>query len=70
MKSNSATRTRGRLRITPKNREGSTRPTITRFVPMQMKRRGVELRLVIDGNPALLKAIERAQLVFVAIKGR
>jgi hypothetical protein len=37
---------------------------------MQMKRRGVELRLVIDGNPALLKAIARAQLVFVAIKGR
>ena len=43
-------------------------PILTRFIPMRMKRRGVELRLVLDGHdartltpdPALLKAVARA----------
>jgi DNA invertase Pin-like site-specific DNA recombinase len=43
-------------------------PAITRTIPMQMKKRGVETRLVLDGNrvtsskvdPALIKAIARA----------
>jgi site-specific DNA recombinase len=47
-------------------------PIITRFIPMQMKRRGVELRLVIEGHdtgglksdPALLKAVARAHRWF------
>ena len=41
---------------------------LARFVPMRMKRRGVEMRLIIDGDagpaaridPQLLKAISRA----------
>jgi len=45
---------------------------VTRFVPMRLKRRGVELRLVIDGahparptvNLALLKAVGRARRWF------
>lgn len=46
-------------------------PIISRFVPMQMKRRGVEPRLVIEGHdrrvrpdPALLKAVARAHRWF------
>jgi site-specific DNA recombinase len=43
-------------------------PTLTRLVPLQLKRRGFELRLVIDGkngaaaepDPVLLTAIARA----------
>jgi DNA invertase Pin-like site-specific DNA recombinase len=46
----------------------SVYPTITRTIPMQIKKRGVETRLVLDGNggtsskvdPALIKAIARA----------
>jgi site-specific DNA recombinase len=46
--------------------------TVSRFVPMQIKRRGVELRLVMNSNrgkaqnadPALLKAIARAHRWF------
>ena len=45
---------------------------VSRFVPMQIKRRGVELRLVVNGDrskahkadPALLKAIARAHRWF------
>jgi len=45
---------------------------LNRFIPMQMKRRGVELRLVLDSpdartstpDPALLKALARAQRWF------
>lgn len=45
---------------------------VNRFVPMKLKRRGVELRLVLDGNedlprraaPALLKAVARARRWF------
>ncbi len=48
---------------------GDDLPSITHHVPMQVKRRGVEMRLVIDGpgpaaakaDPALLKAIARAR---------
>jgi DNA invertase Pin-like site-specific DNA recombinase len=47
---------------------GSVYPTITRTIPMQMKRRGLEMRLVIEGagpspsetDPVLVKAIARA----------
>jgi site-specific DNA recombinase len=46
--------------------------TMTRFIPMEMKRRGVEIRLVIEGeaaraqrpDPALLKAIARGHQWF------
>ncbi len=46
--------------------------TMTRFIPMEMKRRGVEIRLVIEGesaraarsDPALLKAIARSHRWF------
>jgi site-specific DNA recombinase len=59
-------------------RDGATgpQPNITRLVLMQMKRRGVELRLVIDGrassastvDPALLKAIARARSWFEELR--
>jgi len=46
-------------------------PILNRFIPMQMKRRGVELRLVLEGHartstpdPALLKAVARARCWF------
>jgi hypothetical protein len=46
-------------------------PKITRTIPMQLKRRGVEMRLVIEGagpssrsDPALVKAIARAHRWF------
>ncbi len=45
-------------------------PTITRDVPMKIRRRGVEMKLVITGggaartDPALIKAIARGQLWF------
>ena len=46
--------------------------TMTRFIPIEMKRRGVEIRLVIEGeaaraarpDPALLKAIARGHQWF------
>jgi len=46
--------------------------TMTRFIPMEMKRRGMEIRLVIEGesaraarsDPALLKAIARGHRWF------
>ena len=46
--------------------------TMTRFIPMEMKRRGVEIRLVIEGasaraprpDPALLKAVARGHQWF------
>jgi hypothetical protein len=46
--------------------------TMTRFIPIEMQRRGVEIRLVIEGesaraprpDPALLKAIARGQQWF------
>jgi site-specific DNA recombinase len=49
-----------------------TNLTLTRLIPMQMRRRGVEMRFVIDGNsqvsprtdPALLKLIARAHCWF------
>jgi hypothetical protein len=55
-----------------------TRPKIfrvTRLLPMRMKRRGVELRIIIDGHedmprkadPALLKAVARARRWFEEI---
>jgi hypothetical protein len=41
---------------------------LTRFVPMQMKRRGVEMRMVLEGDstparvdPPLLKAVARSR---------
>ncbi|HLI12752.1 MAG TPA: recombinase family protein [Alphaproteobacteria bacterium] len=48
---------------------GAARPTITQTFPMALKRRGIEMRLVIEGaaaiptkaDPALLKAIARAR---------
>jgi hypothetical protein len=48
---------------------GSKVLRISRFVPMKLKRRGVELRIILDGkdeirrkiDPALLKAIARAR---------
>ena len=47
-------------------------PILTRFIPMQMKRRGVELRLVLEGHDArtstrdtaLLNAVARARCWF------
>ena len=33
-------------------------PTLSRFVPMRMKRRGVEMRLIIDGDAASLARID------------
>jgi hypothetical protein len=55
----------------------STLPTISRFAPMRMRRRGVELRLVIRGDhpsaatldPALLKAIAHARSWFEELRG-
>ena len=49
--------------------------TMTRFIPMEMKRRGVEIRLVIEGQPApvprpdsaLLKAIARGHRWFLEL---
>jgi hypothetical protein len=51
---------------------GSKVLRISRFVPMKLKRRGVELRIMLDGkdeirrkiDPALLKAIARARRWF------
>jgi site-specific DNA recombinase len=48
------------------------RISLSHFVPMRMKRRGVEMRLILDGNadqqgpvdPALLKALARARSWF------
>src|SRR5262249_30281534 len=47
-------------------------PILTRFIPMEMRRRGVELRLVVEGHdaraskadPALLKAVACAHRWF------
>ncbi len=51
---------------------GVTAVSLSRFVPMKMKRRGVELRIILEGkddaprkvDPALLKAIARANRWF------
>jgi site-specific DNA recombinase len=61
----------------PKNGDEAGPKTlrVTRLVPMRMKRRGVELRIVLDGkedlprkaDPALLKAVARARRWFEEI---
>ena len=61
-----------RLIAEPIDAGDSTSLTMTRFIPMEMKRRGVEIRLVIEGeaaraarpDPALLKAIARGHQWF------
>ncbi|MGO9450813.1 MAG: recombinase family protein [Candidatus Binataceae bacterium] len=40
--------------------------TITRFVPLRLKRRGVELRIVIDGNVASASAVDLPLLKAIA----
>ena len=60
-----------KLPIFPSEERGGALPShiaLTKFVPMQMKRRGVEMRMVFDGdsNPSridlpLLKAVARAR---------
>ena len=63
---------RKRLIAEPINTRDSASLTMTRFIPMEMKRRGVELSLVIEGqtlaakrpDPSLLKAIARGHQWF------
>jgi site-specific DNA recombinase len=61
-----------RLIAEPINSRDPASLTLTRFIPLAMKRRGVEIRLVIEGetaraarpDPALLKAIARGHRWF------
>jgi site-specific DNA recombinase len=61
-----------RLIAEPIDTGDPTSLTMTRFIPMEIKRRGVEIRLVIEGeaaraprpDPALLKAIARGRQWF------
>jgi site-specific DNA recombinase len=61
-----------RLIAEPIDTRDSASLTMTRFIKMEMKRRGVEIRLVIEGeaaraqrpDPALLKAIARGHQWF------
>jgi site-specific DNA recombinase len=61
-----------RLIAEPIDTQDSASLTMTRFIPMEMKRRGVELCLVIEGetsaakrpDPSLLKAIARGHRWF------
>lgn len=53
---------------------GTSHLKLTRFVPMQMRRRGVELRMIIGGkqskaDPVLLKALARGHRWFEMLKG-
>ena len=52
---------------------GTAHLELTRFVPMQMKRRGVELKMIFGGKPSkadptLLKAVARGHRWFDALK--
>jgi site-specific DNA recombinase len=52
---------------------GTSRLKLTRFVPMQMRRRGVELKMIFGGKPSkadpvLLKAVARGYRWFDALK--
>ena len=61
-----------RLRTGPIETPDASSLTMTRFIPLEMKRRGLEIRLVIEGesaraarsDPALLKAIARSHRWF------
>jgi len=48
------------------NGHGSTNLAVIRNVPMQMGRRGIEMKLVLDGNPKLSPRTDRALLKIIA----
>lgn len=48
------------------NGHGSTHLALIRDVPIQMRRRGIEMKLVLDGNPKLSPRTDRALLKIIA----